>query len=299
MSKETIAFIGTGIMGAAMAGHLLDAGYPLRVYNRTKAKAQPLLDRGALWCDSPGECAQTADFVITIVGYPRDVEEVYFATGSQPGGILACAKQGAVLIDMTTSSPQLALRISEAAREGGLFAIDAPVSGGDAGAKAATLSIMLGGEPEAVRRAMPLLRCMGKSITHIGGAGAGQHTKMANQIALAGALAGAAEALAYASGMGLDAQAVLQAISGGAAGSWQLSNNGPKMLAGDYTPGFYTKHYCKDMDIALAECEAKTLTLPVLRQIREEFAYLQPAHDDDGTQALYAYYTGEISPTDK
>ncbi|HWR22388.1 MAG TPA: NAD(P)-dependent oxidoreductase, partial [Feifaniaceae bacterium] len=198
---SAIAFIGTGIMGAAMAGHLLDAGHTLFVYNRTREKAQPILNKGASWRDTPAACVQEAEFAITMVGYPHDVEETYF--GEE--GLLNAAKPGTVLIDMTTSSPKLAKRIYEEAKRRGLSALDAPVSGGDVGAKNAALSIMVGGDEDAYGRALPLFDCMGKTVSRIGGAGAGQHTKMANQIAVAGAVAGVSEAIAYAKAAGLDA----------------------------------------------------------------------------------------------
>lgn len=286
---RSIAFIGTGIMGAAMAGHLMDAGYALFVYNRTKEKAQGLLDRGAVWKDSPADCVKDADAAITIVGYPKDVEETYFGAR----GLLAAAKPGTLLIDMTTSSPALACRIYDAAAAKGLFAVDAPVSGGDAGARNATLSIMAGGDQEAVERAMSLFRCMGKSIVHMGPAGAGQHTKMANQIAIAGTIAGVSEAVAYAHAAGLSAETVLSAIGGGAAASWQLTNNGAKMEAGDFAPGFYIKHFLKDMGIALDEAGQRDLSLPILERVDALYRELSAGgYDDLGTQAILKYYEG-------
>ncbi len=284
---STIAFVGTGIMGAAMAGHLLDAGHALFVYNRTQEKAQPLLAKGAIWKDSPAACVEDAEFAITMVGYPHDVEETYF--GAQ--GLFSGAKPNTVLIDMTTSSPGLAKRISEEAQKRGLSALDAPVSGGDIGATNATLSIMVGGDEDAYLRALPLFQCMGKSIVRIGGAGAGQHTKMANQIAIAGAIAGVSEALSYAKAAGLDADAVLQAISGGAAGSFQLANNGPKMLRKDDAPGFYIKHFVKDMNIALEEAREAELMLPMLSTVAAMYGDLcERGFQDLGTQALIRYY---------
>lgn len=284
---SAIAFIGTGIMGAAMAGHLLDAGHALFVYNRTREKAQPLLAKGAIWKDSPAACIKEAEFAITMVGYPYDVEETYF--GEQ--GLLCAARPNTVLIDMTTSSPGLAKRIYDEAKKRGLSTLDAPVSGGDIGAKNATLSIMVGGDREAYVRALPLFHCMGKSIAHIGGAGAGQHTKMANQIAVAGAVAGVSEALSYAKAAGLDAEAVLQAISGGAAASFQLTNNGPRMLVGDDAPGFYIKHFVKDMNIALEEARDAGLMLPMLSTVAAMYGDLcERGLDNLGTQALIRYY---------
>ncbi len=284
---SAIAFVGTGIMGAAMAGHLLDAGHALFVYNRTMEKAQPLLTKGAVWKGSPAACVQEAEFAITMVGYPFDVEETYF--GEQ--GLFSKAKPNTVLIDMTTSSPGLAKRIYEEAQRRGLFALDAPVSGGDIGAKNATLSIMVGGDEAAYLRALPLFTRMGKIIARIGGAGAGQHTKMANQIAVAGAVAGVSEALSYARAAGLDAGAVLQAISGGAAASFQLTNNGPRMLRGDDAPGFYIKHFVKDMNIALEEARDVSLMLPILSTVAAMYGDLcERGLENLGTQALIRYY---------
>lgn len=284
---QTIAFIGTGIMGAAMAGHLMDAGYALRVYNRTKEKAQQLLSRGAVWCDSPAACVREADAAITMVGYPGDVEETYLGEN----GLVRAARPGTILIDMTTSSPQLAARIYEAAKARGVLSIDAPVSGGDVGAKNAALSIMAGGDEEAYAAAVPLFSRMGKNIARVGGPGAGQHTKMANQIAIAGAIAGVCEALAYTKAMELSPEAVLGCIGGGAAASWQLSNNAPRMLAGDFAPGFYIRHYCKDMGIALDEAAQKGLSLAVLEQVNEMYRTLcARGMEDLGTQALIQYY---------
>ncbi len=284
---SAIAFIGTGIMGAAMAGHLLDAGHALFVYNRTREKAQPLLNRGAVWKDTPADCVKEAEFAITMVGYPHDVEETYF--GAQ--GLFSAAGPGTVLIDMTTSSPKLAKRIYEEAKKRGLSALDAPVSGGDMGAKNATLAIMAGGDEKAFERALPLLCCMGKTVSRIGGAGAGQHTKMANQIAVAGAAAGVSEAISYAKAAGLNAEAVVKAISGGAASSFQLANNGPKMLQKDDAPGFYIKHFVKDMNIALEEARDVDLMLPMLSTVAAMYEDLcERGFQDLGTQALIRYY---------
>jgi len=284
---SSIAFIGTGIMGAAMAGHLLDAGHALFVYNRTKEKARGLLERGALWRSSPAACVRDADFAVTIVGCPKDVEEIYFGEN----GLLSAARPGMVLIDMTTSSPDLARRIYEAAAARGIAAVDAPVSGGDTGAKNASLAIMAGGDAAAVERAMPLFRCMGKTVSHLGPAGAGQHTKMANQIAVAGAIAGVAEAVAYSRAAGLAPPAVLSAIGSGAAASWQLQNNGSKMAEGDFAPGFYIKHFVKDMGIALEEAELRDLPLPVLRKVDAIYRELsEEGYDALGTQAILKYY---------
>lgn len=283
----TVAFIGTGVMGVSMAGHLLDAGYALVVHNRTQPKAQPLLDRGAIWADTPGEAAATADVVVTIVGYPADVEAVYLGEG----GIVDSARDGAYLIDMTTSSPALAIQIAEAAAAHGSHALDAPVSGGDVGARNAALTIMVGGEPSAFAEVEPLLRVMGPNVVLQGEAGAGQHTKMCNQIAIASTMMGAVESLAYARAAGLDPERVLQSIGAGAAGSWTLANLVPRMIAGDTQPGFYVKHFIKDMGIAIASAYEMGLELPGLDLARGLYERLaEMGHADSGTQALIELY---------
>ncbi|MCC5850861.1 MAG: NAD(P)-dependent oxidoreductase, partial [Verrucomicrobia bacterium] len=240
---KTIGFIGTGVMGKSMAGHLLAAGHPLRVYTRTKAKASDLLQKGAVWEDSPGALAANCDIVITIVGMPADVEEVYF--GDQ--GLLANLRKGTVLIDMTTSSPELARRIADAAKEKGGAALDAPVSGGDKGAREAALSIMVGGERSVYDELLPVFKLMGRNIVYQGPAGSGQSCKMCNQVVIASTMIGVCEAMAYAKKSGLDPHTVLESISAGAAGSWALSNLAPRMIEGDFDPGFYVKHFIKDM----------------------------------------------------
>lgn len=282
-----VAFVGTGVMGAAMAGHLLDAGYPLVVYNRSRTKAEPLLARGAEWAGSAGEAASAADVTITMVGYPYDVEEVYL----QPGGIVERAPAGALLIDMTTSTPSLAVRIAEAARARGLAALDAPVSGGDVGARNATLTIMVGGDEGAFERALPLFKVMGKTINRMGGPGAGQHTKMANQIGIAGTMLGLVEALQYAKAAGLDLGLVHAALSGGGANSWSWGAYGPRILAGDFAPGFYVKHFVKDLRIALDEARARDLRLPGLELAERLYTWLADADGAEfGTQALWLLY---------
>ncbi|HEY8528535.1 MAG TPA: NAD(P)-dependent oxidoreductase [Paenibacillaceae bacterium] len=283
----TVGFIGLGVMGGSMAGHLLRAGYRLCVYNRTKAKADKLLQQGAEWCDSAAEVARRADAVITMVGYPRDVEEVYFG----PGGLLENARPGTFLIDMTTSSPGLAMRIHEEAKRRNLRALDAPVTGGDVGAREAKLSIMVGGEREDFEAVLPLLRVMGTNIVHQGGAGAGQHAKMCNQIAIASNIIGVCEAIAYARKAGLDPEKVLQSIETGAAGSWSLSNYGPRILRGDFRPGFYIKHFVKDMDIALREAEAMGLDAHGLKLARSLYGRLvERGEENSGNHALYKLY---------
>jgi len=285
--RPTIAFVGTGVMGVAMAGHLLDAGYPLVVFNRSRAKAEPLLVRGAKWADSAGEAASRADVTITMVGYPHDVEEVYLA----PDGIVERAPDGALLVDMTTSTPTLATRIAEAAAARGLATLDAPVSGGDVGARNATLTIMAGGEGSAFERALPLFEVMGKTYTHVGLAGAGQHTKMANQIGIAGTMLGLIEALQYARAAGLDLERTHAALSGGGANSWSWGAYGPRILAGDFAPGFFVKHFVKDLRIALDESRALGLELPGLELAERLYARLLDADGADlGTQALWLLY---------
>lgn len=288
MQLPTVAFVGLGVMGRSMAGHLLDAGYPLVVFNRTASKAEELLARGARWAWSAGEAASRADITITVVGYPADVEEVYLA----PGGIVQGASRGSTVIDMTTSTPSLAKRIAEAAAAArGVLALDAPVSGGDVGAREARLTIMVGGEAAAFEDVLPLFEVMGKTITHMGPAGAGQHTKMANQIAIAGTMLGVVEALAYAKGQGLDPGLVHLAISAGSAGSWSMSNLGPRILQGDFAPGFYVKHFVKDLRIALAEAETAGLDLPGLELAKRLYERLaEEGGADLGTQALWRLY---------
>jgi 3-hydroxyisobutyrate dehydrogenase len=284
--KPRVGFIGLGNMGRSMAGHILNAGYPLNVYNRSRDKADELLARGAVWCATPGELAAASDVVITIVGYPRDVEQVYLGENV----ILACARD-ALLIDMTTSSPELAQRIAKEAGEKGCRALDAPVSGGDIGARDAKLSIMVGGEQAAFDAALPILQLMGPNIVLQGGPGAGQHTKMCNQIVIASTIMGVCEGLAYGKAAGLDLPTVLKSIGGGAASGFQLTVLGQKIINGDFAPGFYVEHFIKDLGIALAEAQRMQLDLPALalaRKLYEELA--QQGHARLGTQALFKHY---------
>lgn len=284
----SIAFIGTGVMGRSMAGHLLKAGHSLHVFNRSKAKAQALLDGGARWHDSAGAAAVAADVVITMVGFPVDVEQTYLGNG----GVIERAKPGALLIDMTTSSPLLAQKIAAAAATRNLSALDAPVSGGDVGAREARLVIMVGGDTEAFSRAEPVLARLGKVITRHGGPGAGQHCKMANQIAVAVGMVAWCEALIYVKKAGLSAPAVQAAIAGGAAGSWAMSNLAPRALAGDFAPGFYVKHILKDMRIALDAASEMKLELPGLALAKQLYDQVAARGGEDlGTQALYQLYT--------
>ena len=293
MSPQSIAFIGTGVMGRSMAGHLLKAGHTLHVFNRTKAKAQALLDAGAHWHDTAGAAAAQADFVFTIVGFPTDVEETYFGSDGA-GGLIAHAKPGAVLVDMTTSSPLLARRIAEAAAAKGLAALDAPVSGGDVGAKEARLVIMVGGDEAAFQKTKPLFEVMGKNIILQGGPGAGQHCKMANQISIAAIMMSWCEALTYASKAGLDPARVIESIGGGAAASWSLNHLAPRALKGDFAPGFYVKHFLKDMRIALESAEAMQLNLPALKQAKKLYdAVASHGWAENGTQVLLKWYQAQ------
>ena len=289
-TTTTVAFIGTGVMGASMAGHLLDAGYRLAVFNRTASKAQPLVERGATLATSPGDAASVADVVVTMVGYPADVEEVYLAKG----GIIERARDGAILIDMTTSAPDLAEKVAAAAASRGLNALDAPVSGGDVGARNATLTIMVGGDAATFAAAEPLLRVMGTNVALQGGPGAGQHTKMANQVAIAGSMLATVESLAYAQGAGLDPRRVLGSIGAGSAASWSLANLAPRILDGNFAPGFYVKHFVKDMRIALDSAERMGVELPGLATAKRLYELLEGSGGADlGTQALWLLYAGD------
>ncbi|MDZ4180658.1 MAG: NAD(P)-dependent oxidoreductase [Coriobacteriia bacterium] len=284
---KRVGFVGTGVMGAPMAAHLLDAGYEVAVYNRSPEKARALAEAGAVLCDSPGEVAPGASFVITIVGYPSDVEEVYLA----PGGIMERADRGTVLIDMTTSSPALAVRMAAEAEGRGLQMLDAPVSGGERGAREARLVVMAGGSVEAFGAAESLLKVFGETVVLQGAAGSGQHAKVANQIAVAASMIGACEALAYARAAGLDPERVRATIAGGAAGSWTLSNLAPRMLAGDMTPGFYVKHFVKDLGIALDSARESGIELPGLKLASDLYLRLAiSGAGESGTQALYESY---------
>ncbi|MFJ7932970.1 NAD(P)-dependent oxidoreductase [Sporosarcina sp. NPDC096371] len=287
MGKSKIAFIGTGVMGASIVKHLLRNEYDVAVYTRTKAKAVSLVEMGATWAETVREAVAGADVIFTMVGYPTDVEEVYFGED----GIFAGGREGQIAVDMTTSSPALAKRIAEKATMLKMASIDAPVSGGDVGAQNGTLSIMCGGDEQVFERILPILSIFGKQIVYQGVAGAGQHTKMCNQIAIATNMIGVCEALAYAEHAGLDAETVLASISSGAAGSWSLSNLAPRMLQGDFEPGFYVKHFLKDMNIALQEAEAMNLMLPGLQLAREMYDKLvEQGFSDKGTQVLYKSY---------
>ena len=284
---KSIGFIGVGVMGRSMVKNLLKAGYEVAIYSRTKSKLEDFLkENNVTWCDSAAQCASGRDAVITMVGYPKDVEQVYF--GQE--GILAAAQPGTYLIDMTTTDPKLSVRIYEEGAASGLHTLDAPVSGGDTGAKNGTLSIMVGGDEADFEACLPLFEAMGKQIVYEGPAGAGQHTKMANQIAIAGTIAGVSEALTYAERAGLDTQKMLDSISKGAAGSWQMENLMPKMMREDYAPGFFLKHFIKDMKIAQGQGFG---SLPVLERVCTMYGDLEAEGLGDlGTQALIRYYRG-------
>ncbi len=287
MDNAIIGFIGIGVMGKSMAGHLLKGGYEVHVYTRTKSKAQELLDAGALWEENVEKLATKCNVVFTIVGFPPDVEEVYLG----PAGLIANMNPGGYVIDMTTSRPELAVRIFEEAAEKNIAALDAPVSGGDIGAQKARLSIMVGGEKDAFDAIHPFFELMGNNIVYQGKAGAGQHTKMCNQIAIAAGMLGVCEAMAYAKKAGLDEKTVLRSIESGAAGSWSLSNLAPRIISGDFTPGFFVKHFIKDMTIAIESADAMGLDVPGLTLARELYQKLaMEGGEDNGTQALYKLY---------
>lgn len=282
-----IGFIGVGIMGKSMVRNLMKAGYELHIYARTKAKVEDVISEGAVFYPSIAECVKDCDTVITIVGFPKDVEEVYF----DGGNILDSAMNGAYLIDMTTTSPMIAEKIYKSGTEKGFHVLDAPVTGGDTGAKAGTLSILVGGEKEDYEACMPVFEAMGTNINYQGAAGSGQHAKLANQIMIAGTLSGVCEALTYAKAKGLDLNTVLNSVSTGAAGSKQLDLFGPKIIAEDYAPGFFLKHFIKDMTLALTEANRSGLYLDVLSQVLANYEELQAkGYGDLGTQALIKYY---------
>ncbi|KHD36800.1 oxidoreductase [Clostridium acetobutylicum] len=286
-TNTKIGFIGTGVMGKGMIKNLLKGGYTVHVYNRTKEKALPLVEIGVVLETSIKELSQKCDVIITMVGYPSDVEEVYF----NDNGILNNLKPQNYVVDMTTSKPSLAKKIYAAAKERNIFALDAPVSGGDIGASEGTLSIMVGGDKEVFDALMPIFELMGKNIVLQGSAGSGQHTKMCNQIAIASNIMGVCEALSYAKKSGLNAETVLKSIGAGGAASWQLSAYAPRILKGDFNPGFYIKHFVKDMKIALEEADEMGLKTPALELSKKLYDKLiKEGKEDLGTQALYHLY---------
>jgi 3-hydroxyisobutyrate dehydrogenase len=281
--KTRIGWIGTGVMGSSMCGHLMEAGYTCTVYNRSVGKAQGLVERGARLATTPREVAEASDVIFTIVGYPADVRDVIL--GDQ--GALGGASPGSVIVDMTTSEPSLAIEIEREAKAKGIGSVDAPVSGGDIGAREARLSIMVGGDSDTVASVMPLFELMGKTIVHQGPPGSGQHTKMVNQILIATNMIGVCEALLYGYKAGLDLDKVLQSVGGGAAGSWSLNNLGPRIVAGRFEPGFFVEHFLKDMAIALAEARRLHLCLPGLALAETLYRAVEAqGHARDGTHAL-------------
>ncbi|MED4287441.1 NAD(P)-dependent oxidoreductase [Priestia megaterium] len=291
-NHKTIGFIGTGVMGKSMAGHILNEGHKVLVYNRTQSRAKELVDKGAVWIETVGELAEQSDIIITMVGYPQDVKEVYL--GEE--GILNKAKKGTYAIDMTTSSPILARDIHSQAIERGIHTLDAPVSGGDVGAQQAKLAIMVGGLKEDFDYVKPILELMGTNIVLQGGPGSGQHTKMCNQIAIASNMIGVCEAILYAEKAGLDPNVVLQSIETGAAGSWSLSNLAPRMIKGDFEPGFYIKHFIKDMKIAIETAEEMKLYTPGLRLAKSLYEKLaEDNQENKGTQALYLLLANQVA----
>jgi 3-hydroxyisobutyrate dehydrogenase len=278
-----IGWIGTGVMGSSMCGHLLTAGYRVTVHSRTISKAQPLLDRGAQWAENPRAVATQSDILFTMVGFPQDVRTVYF----DETGILAGTRAGMVLIDMTTTQPALSRDIAAAAAANNLSAIDAPVSGGDVGAKNAALSIMVGGETTSVQTVMPLLERLGEKIVHQGGPGTGQQAKLCNQIVIAGTMVGVCESLLYGYKAGLDLNRMLESIRGGAAACWTLDNLAPKILQRNFDPGFFVEHFIKDMEIALEEATRMRLALPGLTLVHQLYQTVQTlGHGRSGTHSL-------------
>ncbi len=287
---KKIGFIGLGIMGKSMARNLMKAGFELNIYARTKAKVEDIISEGAIFHESVSDCVKGCEAVISIVGYPSDVEEIYL----DPGNILDSADPGVYLIDMTTSSPTLAKKLYETGTARGYHVLDAPVTGGDLGAKNGTLSILVGGDEDDFRTCMPLFEAMGTNITYMGGAGCGQHTKLANQIIIVGTISGVCEGYTYAKAQGLDLQTVFDAISTGAASSSQLSNQWPKIMDDDFDPGFFIKHFIKDMRLASEESKEKSLSLDILEKVLENYTGLMDeGYGDEGTQGLIHHYEND------
>lgn len=282
--QTQVGWIGTGVMGLSMCSNLISAGYPVNIFSRTESKARTLVDAGAIWCNSPAQVASQSNVVFSIVGFPEDVRAVHLGER----GTLSQLGSDSVLIDMTTSRPSLAIEIYHAAKEKGVHAIDAPVSGGDIGAQNGSLSIMIGGDSDAVQAVKPLLEVMGKTIVHQGPAGSGQHTKMVNQTLIATNMIGVCEALLYAHQAGLDLETVMQSVSSGAAGSWSLSNLGPRIIANNFDPGFFVEHFIKDMGIALDEANRMGLSLPGLAMAQQLYYAVQSQGGGRlGTHALH------------
>jgi 3-hydroxyisobutyrate dehydrogenase len=284
MDSLNLGWIGTGVMGSSMCGHLINAGHRLRVFNRSREKTTALVDQGALWCESPAAVAAQSDIVFSIVGFPEDVHSVLLG----PDGVITGGKAGQIVVEMTTSSPALAQEIDAAARAKEMRALDAPVSGGDIGARNGNLAIMVGGDPEVYEKVLPLFQIMGENIQHMGPAGAGQNTKMCNQVLIAGTMIGVVESLLYARRTGLDAGAVIDVIGKGAAASWSINNLGRRIADNDFAPGFFIKHFVKDMGIALAEARRLNLSLPGLALVHQFYiAAMAQGLEDLGTQGLY------------
>lgn len=281
---QKIGFIGTGVMGSGIINNLLKANYDVDIYTRTKSKAKPLINEGAKWFSDPKTVAQNANIIFTMVGFPQDVEDVYF----KDNGIFAGLSAGKIIVDMTTSTPTLAKKIGQKAEEIGVESIDAPVSGGDVGARDGKLTIMVGGNKKAFETLKPIFEIIGKTSHYFGSYGAGQHAKMANQIMIAGTMTGLTEMFVYAKAAGLDLQAVLETVEGGGGDNWSLENYGPRILKGDFKPGFYSKHFLKDLRIALDESEKMNLDLPATKQAKKLYETLvdEKGLGNDGTQAL-------------
>ena len=287
MKKEKIGWVGTGVMGSSMCGHLMKEDYQVFVYNRTKERAKGLIRSGAIWCSNPQEVAEKSDIIITIVGFPKDVREVYLGEN----GILKGTKEGSIIVDMTTSEPTLAQEIYEVAKKRGVKSIDAPVSGGDVGAKEGTLAIMAGGDKDTYNKILPLFELMGKNIAYMGVAGAGQHTKMSNQILIASTMIGVVESLLYAYKAGNDLNEVINVIGKGAAGCWSINNLGPRIVKGNFDPGFFIKHFVKDMGIALQEAKLMKLSLPGLALAYQFYiSAMALGLENLGTQGIYKVF---------
>ena len=285
--SQKIGWIGTGVMGLSMCSHLLDANHKVYVYNRTKSRTDTLIEKGAIWCSSPKEIAKNADIIFSIVGFPKDVEEVYFGEG----GVFVGLRSGSVLVDMTTSEPALAKKIALTAQKHGCGSLDAPVSGGDIGAKNGTLAIMVGGDHPSYDQVLPLFQLMGENIAYMGNAGAGQHTKMSNQILIASTMIGVVESLLYAYKAGNDLDEVIDVIGKGAASSWSINNLGRRIVKGNFDPGFFIKHFVKDMGIALSEAKQMNLSLPGLALAYQFYvAAMGQGLENLGTQGLYKVF---------
>ncbi len=287
MEIKNIGWIGTGVMGQSMCSHILKAGYRVLVFNRAKAKAGSLVEMGAIWCDSPAAVAENADVVFTMVGFPNDVENLYFGDK----GVIEAANTGCILVDMTTSEPSLAKKIHEYAAKKSVAALDAPVSGGDVGARAGKLAIMVGGEKETFEKILPFFQLLGENIALMGPAGCGQHTKMSNQILIASTMIGTVECLLYGYKAGMDRDSIIDIIGKGSAGSWSINNLGRRMVKGNFEPGFFIKHFVKDMGIALREAEKMKLSLPGLALAHQFYvSALALGYENLGTQALYKVF---------